>query len=76
MTGVTPAGGSGNFSTYSPDVTGSSLTLTVTNLYDVGINEITFSEASSVPEPSSAVLAMIGGLGLVGAAWLRRKRKA
>ncbi len=60
-------------------MTGSSLTLTITNLYDVGINEITFSEAAvtSVPEPSSAVLAVIGGLGLVvGAAWRRRKRTA
>ncbi len=79
LTNVTPAGGTGNFSTYSPNVTGSSLTLTITNLYDVGINEITFSEAAvtSVPEPSSAVLAVIGGLGLVvGAAWRRRKRTA
>jgi hypothetical protein len=73
----TPAGGTGNFSIYSPDETGTSLTLTITNLYAVGLNTIVFSETAAVPEPSSAVLAALGGgISLLGVALRRRKRTA
>jgi hypothetical protein len=55
-------------------VTGTSLTLTITNLYDVGLNTIVFSE-TAVPEPSSAVLAVLGGgMSLLGIALRRRKQ--
>lgn len=50
------------FTTYSPNITGTSLTLTITNLYDVGLNTITYTETpttSSVPEPSTWSLAFI-----------------
>ncbi len=63
------------FTTYSPGETGTSLTLTITNLYDVGINTIGFTSTPlSVPEPSSMVLVAIGGAGLSRIA--RRRRKA
>jgi hypothetical protein len=71
--------GAGNFTVYSPDETGSSLTLTVTNLYDVGANTIIYSEtadAPSAPEPSTALMAMAamaGGMFLFPASRRRRK---
>ena len=73
----TPLGGTGNFSTYTPDVTGTSLTLTITNLYDVGLNTIVYSEtlqATAVPEPSTALLAAFA-IGPV-LAWSVRRRLA
>ena len=58
----TPAGGDG-FTFYSPNITGTALSLTITNLYDVGLNEITYSEtqATSTPEPSTVLLATMSG---------------
>jgi MYXO-CTERM domain-containing protein len=71
----TPPGGSGNFTTYSPNETGTALTLTITNLYDVGANTIVYNETSvgSAPEPSTALMAAaVGGMVLFGA--IRRRR--
>jgi hypothetical protein len=76
LTAQTPAGGGTNYTTYSPDVTGTALTLTVTNLYDVGINEITYSETAvaGVPEPSTSLMvATACGLLLLGAIWRRKQ---
>lgn len=76
VTDTTPAGGTGNFTTYSPDETGTSLTLTVTNLYDVGINEISFSESTAAPEPASLTLLGVGIAGLIGSRLRRREPPA
>jgi hypothetical protein len=64
----------GTHSTLDPDVTGTTLYLTITNLYDVGLNEISYSwlPISSVPEPGAWVLTLIG-IGGLGAA-LRTRR--
>jgi len=68
----TPAAGAGNFTTYSPDETGTSLTLSVTNLYDVGLNTIVYSEtpvATGTPEPSTILMAaMAAGIFIFQAA--------
>lgn len=77
LTATTPAGGTGNFTTYSPNETGTSLTLTVTNLYDVGANTFVYSSSSSAPEPSAALMAaMAGGMFLFLTARHRRKTTA
>jgi len=51
-------------------VTGTSLTLEIANLYNVGINEILYTETTSVPEPTSLMLISAGIAGLAAA---RRK---
>jgi hypothetical protein len=72
LTGATPS--TSTLTTYSPNETGTALTLTITNLYDVGLNEINFTESSSVPEPSTAGMFAIAGLmALIGLIWRRRK---
>jgi hypothetical protein len=58
------------FTTYSPNETGTSLTLSITNLYDVGLNTITYSE-TAVPEPASWLL-MLGGFTMAGIGLRRR----
>lgn len=72
----TPLGGTvaPNFSTYAPSVTGSSLTLTITNLYNVGLNAIRFSEAPVAPVPEPATLAVFGAVALAGALGYRRRK--
>lgn len=76
LTGQTPAKGIGNFTTYSPGMTGSSLTLTITNLANVGLNNIRFSEAAvaAVPEPTSLALVFLGGMACTLAG--RRRQQA
>ena len=79
LSGETPAGGTG-FTTYSPNITapyGEFIQLNVSNLYEVGINEITFTEntaSAAVPEPSSFILAGLGGLAILGTSLRRRLR--
>ncbi len=66
VTGVTPS--TSTFTTYSPGVTGTSLVLTITNLYDVGLNTISYSETAvaTAPEPSAFYLALLGPVVAVG----------
>ena len=76
LSGETPAGGTG-FTTYSPNLTGDFIQLDIFNLFDVGINEITFTEntaSAAVPEPSSFILAGLGGLAILGTSLRRRLR--
>ncbi len=65
------------FTTYSPNETGTTLVLTVTNLYDVGLNSISFSETpvASAPEPAALPLAIAGSLVLLVAGKRRRVRE-
>jgi hypothetical protein len=73
LPGQTPS--SSTYTVYTPNETGSSLTLTVTNLYDIGINDISFTENAPVATPEPASLALLGGAvaALFGA---RRRKKA
>jgi hypothetical protein len=64
---VLPASGSGHLS-FSPNVTASTLTLTIDtsglngNSDNVGIDNIVFSQAVGVPEPASSGLTVLGAL--------------